>query len=301
MKYQEKNFVTDPVLDIEEEERHIKAVSMQSQGAWMKWEEALTKKLTWSDLWKMEPLRIKFCLRSVYDVLPTPTNLVKWGKTEHPDCKLCGKPGTLQHILSSCNVALTQGRYTWRHNTVLQELASAIDRKLKTTKRTERTVIRFVKEGEKAKKGERLTTGLLDLAQDWQLRVDIHEKLVVPEFIVKTKQRPDIVLFSKSSKRIIFIELTVPWEEALEEAYERKKLRYTELVEECIANGWKAVCYPVEVGARGFVARSMAKLLKELGICGKERRTIIRSLVKTTERSSNWLWLKSGEREWKQS
>ena len=150
---------------------------------------------------------------------------------------------------------------------MLQELASAIDRKLKTTKRTERTVIRFVKEGEKAKKGERLTTGLLDLAQDWQLRVDIHEKLVVPEFIVKTKQRPDIVLFSKSSKRIIFIELTVPWEEALEEAYERKKLRYTELVEECIANGWKAVCYPVEVGARGFVARSMAKLLKELGIC----------------------------------
>ena len=182
---------------------------------------------------------------------------------------------------------------------MLKELASAIERKLKNPKSAERTAIRFVKEGEKPKRGERITTGILDVAKDWQLRVDINEKLVVPEDIVKTKQRPDIVIFSKTSKRIIFIELTVPWEEALEEAYERKKLRYTDLVEECKVNGWKAVCYPVEVGARGFVARSMGKLLKELGICGKERRTITRNLVKTTETSSNWLWLKSGEGEWK--
>ena len=39
--------------------------------------------------------------------------------------------------------------------------------------------------------------------------------------IVKTKQRPDIVLFSRGSKRIIFIELTIPWEKAVEKAYER--------------------------------------------------------------------------------
>ena len=52
---------------------------MQSQGAWIKWEEVLPKMITWSELWKMEPLRIKFWIRSVYDVLPTPTNLVKWG------------------------------------------------------------------------------------------------------------------------------------------------------------------------------------------------------------------------------
>ena len=104
------------VRNTEKEQRHTKAVSMQSQGAWMKWEEVLNKKITWSELWKMEPLRIKFCLRSVYDVLPTPTNLVKWGKTEDPNCKLYGKPCTLQHVLSSCNVALTQGRYTWQHN-----------------------------------------------------------------------------------------------------------------------------------------------------------------------------------------
>ena len=55
----------------------------------------------------------------------------------------------------------------------------------------------------------------------------------------------------------------------------------------------------MECGARGFVARSMIKLMKELGLGGKERRTLIRRLGETTEKSSNWLWLKSGEKEWK--
>ena len=61
--------------------------------------------------------------------------------------------------------------------------------------------------------------GPLDLTRDWELMVDTHVRLVIPDDIVKTKQRPDIVLFSRVSRRIIFIELTVPWEEAVEEAY----------------------------------------------------------------------------------
>ncbi len=38
----------------------------------------------------------------VYDVLPSPSNLCKWGKIETPACPLCSKVGTLEHILSSC-------------------------------------------------------------------------------------------------------------------------------------------------------------------------------------------------------
>ena len=84
----------------------------------------------------------------------------------------------------------------------------------------------------------------------------------------------------------------------MEEAFERKLLRYLDLVKDCIANRWNVVCYPVEIGAQGFVARSMVRLLKELGMGGKERQTLIRRLGETTE-SSNWLWLKSGEKKWK--
>ena len=40
----------------------------------------------------------------------------------------------------------------------------------------------------------------------------------------------------------------------MEEAYEGKRLTYIALVKYCIANGWKAVCYLVEVRAWSFVA-----------------------------------------------
>ena len=33
---------------------------------------------------------------------------------------------TKEHVLSSFKIALSQGRYTWRHNKVLQELAAII-------------------------------------------------------------------------------------------------------------------------------------------------------------------------------
>ena len=140
-------------------------------------------------------------------------------------------------------------------------------------KNDERTLIRFVKEGEKPNQGVKCTSGLLDLHRDWELKVDTHVKLVISDDLVKTKQIPDIVLFSRGSKRIMFIELTVSWEKAVEDAYERKVFRYIDLVKDCTANGWNVVCYTVEVGARDFVARSiyMVKLIKELGLGGKEK------------------------------
>ncbi|KAK3789189.1 hypothetical protein RRG08_001580 [Elysia crispata] len=33
---------------------------------------------------------------------------------------------TTEHVLSSCKIAFSQGRYTWRHNRVPQELAAII-------------------------------------------------------------------------------------------------------------------------------------------------------------------------------
>ncbi|KAK3756270.1 hypothetical protein RRG08_066386 [Elysia crispata] len=74
----------------------------------------------------MAPLRISFHIRSVYDFLPSNANLVRWGKKEDPTCPLCQGRQTTEHVLSSCKIALSQGRYTWRHNRVLQELAAII-------------------------------------------------------------------------------------------------------------------------------------------------------------------------------
>lgn len=43
-----------------------------------------------------------------------------------------------------------------------------------------------------------------------------------------------------SLKLVYIIELTVRWESAVEEAYERKKLRYLDLAADAKQQGWKA-------------------------------------------------------------
>lgn len=58
------------------------------------------------------------------------------------------------------------------------------------------------------------------------------------------------------------VELTVPSEDGVDEASERKKTKYSELATEAAQNGWKTKIFPVEVGCRGFVNTSMTSLLK---------------------------------------
>lgn len=68
------------------------------------------------------------------------------------------------------------------------------------------------------------------------------------------------------------MELTMPWEDHIEEANERKKAKYSELVEECRRNGWRMRCESIEVGSRGFVSQSLCRVFKLLGITEASRR-----------------------------
>ncbi len=43
--------------------------------------------------------------------------------------------------------------------------------------------------------------------------------------------RSDILIVSEAIKQLILLGLTVPWEERMEEAQERKRAKYQELVE----------------------------------------------------------------------
>ena len=83
------------------------------------------------------------------------------------------------------------------------------------------------------------------------MEADLKRQLRFPPEILSTKLRPDIVIWSPRGRKVIILELTVPWEERMEDAYERKMLKYQKLVEECQDQGWRAWCFPVEVGCRG--------------------------------------------------
>ncbi|MGH0150588.1 UNVERIFIED_CONTAM: hypothetical protein FKN15_057368 [Acipenser sinensis] len=83
------------------------------------------------------------------------------------------------------------------------------------------------------------------------------------------------------------VELTVPWEDAADEVYERKKLGYAQLATEAEQRGWRVRVYPVEVGCRGFVAHSTTRFLRDVGFSGQELRRTVKNLSEAAERSSN--------------
>lgn len=58
----------------------------------------------------------------------------------------------------------------------------------------------------------------------------------------------------------------------MEEASERKRSRYVELVEECCKRGWRPRYLPVEVEVRVFGARPLCKAFSVLGITVAQKR-----------------------------
>ncbi|GFO49360.1 reverse transcriptase [Plakobranchus ocellatus] len=140
----------------------------------------------------MAPLRITFLIRSVYDFLPSNANLVRWGKKDDPKCPLCQGRQTTEHVLSSYKVALSHGRYTWRHNSVLQELASVISTTEEEIRPSSTRSTVFPTEGEVKKWHGGSTTinthrkGLLDGYDDLVVSADLPEWERHPDVIRKT-------------------------------------------------------------------------------------------------------------------
>ena len=126
---------------------------------------------------------------------------------------------TAAHILGACKVALSQGRFTFRHDSVLTDLTDTLNAfiaNLAAHPPKLNNGIQFVKAGEKVPTRRPKSTGILHLASDWVLIVDLKEHYVFPPHITITTLRPDIVIYSNSLKRIIIIELTCPCEENME-------------------------------------------------------------------------------------
>ena len=71
---------------------------------------------------------------------------------------------------------------------------------------------------------------ILGMATDWKIQIDYTKNPVpFPVHICVTDKRPDIVLYSISSKTVILIELTCPAEENNRDAQLRKEVKYTPL------------------------------------------------------------------------
>ena len=172
------------------------------------------------------------------------------------------------------------------------------ERTKKRQKHPKAASIQFVREGEKPPATVTAKPSLLQKAHSWEMKVDLGGRLKFPQF-VQTSLRPDVVLWSEESKKIILIELTVPWEEGCELAFERKNAKYQDLLHECREKGWQSWLFPVEVGCRGFPAQSVWRMFTAIGLGGRERKMAARRMGEAAEKASCWLWSRREEVSWK--
>ena len=94
-----------------------------------------------------------------------------------------------------------------------------------------------------------------------------------PPEILSTDQRPDITIWSRNTKVVLLIELTVPADENIQAAQIRKKASYDELSREINSvSSWNTKIITIEVG---FVGKSMNSCLRKLGFICKRISLVV--------------------------
>ena len=173
-------------------------------GTWTKWENAKDRAVTWRDLKHMDPKKLSFPIKAVYDVLPTPVNLHAWGLTTSDRCRACGKTASLKQILTGCEYALRS--YTWRHNEVLEIFSEVSKTCCETANKALNIInnraIQFIKEGNISKiaRENMRKPSLLEGCTDWHVATDLKHNFIFLTEIALTTKRPDIVIWSLKEK-----------------------------------------------------------------------------------------------------
>ena len=181
--------------------------------------------ITWKSFINNTPRGVlSFALKASVNGLPTPDNLKRWGVKKMDKCVICGNFANLEHVLNWCKTSLNDGRFKWRHDSILNYMT----KEMKKGAKEEISIFTDIP-------GQSINGGTL------------------PPDIVVTGQRPDIVIINRTEKKIVLFELTVSFEKNVEAANLRKSRRYMDLTSDLVQNGWHAENIPFEIGSRGHI------------------------------------------------
>ena len=240
-----------------------------SQGRLLELLQTMDQDATWkSYLYNLPKGTLKFILNSTICTLPTKSNLVLWGRSKSDKCVSCGRRETTNHVLSSCPVALEQGRYTYRHNKVLQAITSQLDQNR----------FRFYSDIQ----GQTIGGG------------------TIPPDILVTSEKPDIVIIDPLVKVVTIIELTCPWEERLKEAREHKTNKYAPLINDIQEQGHAVIFIPLEIGVRGIINQENKTSIEDIAhyTVMSSPKALGKSLSRESVIASYYIFLNRNEREW---
>ena len=150
-----------------------------------------------------------------------------WKKKHTSQCFACGNEQTLGHVAGGCNSHLREGRFNWRHNSILVNLANS-----------------------------------LKVYSDVQLYVD-NDKFQSPSIITGDDQIPDLLLIDKRNNMYV-LELTVGFEPNIEKNAKRKNDKYKELLKSMEKDYTSVTFINLSMGALGIIGKDSINLHKLL-------------------------------------
>ena len=182
----------------------------------------------WSIVQQNMPRNIfNFSIKYLNNTLPTRKNLCKWSISQSSACSFCLQSETLQHVVSSCKWYLENGRYTWRHNSVLLFLANAFS-----------------------------SLNQISVYADLP-------SFMSPSLITGDSLRPDLLLLT--GKKVLYIlELTLGFETNIQANSIRKANKYTPLLQDLSSSYNKVIFINVSMGALGVMGASCDSFLSLL-------------------------------------
>ena len=313
-----RELCTRNVQRLADERHEAHSVGLDLQGSWLSWEQGVFPfDLSWDNVILGPGARIiSFVLNATHNSVMTPDLRHICGLVPTDTCKLCigGNKASLHHIIAGCSFALKDNRYTWRHDSVIATLLQAIQPRLlnhnsrpPTSSKVPGIHSSFVLAGSAPSKNARQSPpnrSLLGTASDWKLLVDFnHKKYLFPPHIFPTQERPDILLYSNSARVVIFGELTCPAEEGIPEAKLYKQARYADLANDIrgMKHPWSVHVLTLEVGARGFVARSTYTFLRKIGFSSRGARATCRRVSEVAARCTYAIYLRHDDKRWSSS
>jgi len=210
------------------------------QGEFLKLAQLEKKDPIWkSFIWNLKSGTAKFLINATIHTLPTMNNLKLWNKSVSDQCLVCKNRDSTLHTLNGCKVMLDQGRYTYRHDRILNYIVSKID----TSKYTVFSDI----------SGHQATNGG-----------------TIPVTMAVTELKPDLVIVNEKEKTVDIFELTVPFEGNIKARNTYKSNRYAHFVKDITSH--KATVTAFEVGKRGYLTPENEKRLQKIcSFC--EKRT----------------------------
>lgn len=307
-----RKLATQTIFQIESEEQECHSLSLPMQGLWTTWaEHTCPLDFTWKTLIYGPGKRIiSFLLNATINTLPSQYLLSLMGKSDSPNCLVCKKEGHVSHYLSGCKKALYLGKYLWRHDSVLLTLEPKLIERIEEQNKRKLVITTtapisssFVSSGSTSKQAyskKQSDRNFLAGANDWKLLIDYdHSPYIFPEHICITDERPDIVIWSNSLKMVLLIELTCPADEHIAAANIRKAARYLSLGARIEFNKkWSCKIIPIEVGARGFVARSLNYFLRNIGFTPNTSSALCKTVSLTVARCSLHIWYQRHNKTW---